>query len=250
MERLNLRTSGLSYNPAVTQTSCVSLPLWSPFQDVPRSSVFYFYLFCFFLIVLLSHLHKANETSLLVLCGSGAGTFKSPDMAAHVSPWLARSSWEGFHTYLGRHSRDTFLSEQDVNERKTQKIPGLWYSHTHAHAAPLSVHRCWCALHHQIVCKSVQKVTARARVREDPDASGAACTGRTRPPPPRHEGGGVPLLHTTLKRVSSRDAGSQRASECTYEAQAARLCGPPQPALAPTPPPLPLADTCLSPRRE
>lgn len=42
MERLNLRTSGLSYNPAVTQTSCVSLPLWSPFQDV----TFYFYLFC------------------------------------------------------------------------------------------------------------------------------------------------------------------------------------------------------------
>lgn len=67
MERLNLRTSGLSYNPAVTQTSCVSLPLWSPFQDVTRSSVFISICFVVvFLIVLLSHLHKAKSNQLVV----------------------------------------------------------------------------------------------------------------------------------------------------------------------------------------
>lgn len=148
-------------------------------------------------------------------------------MPPNISHLLARSSWEGFHTYLGHHSRDTFLSEQDVNERKTQKIPGLWYSHTHththtqAHAVPVSVHRCWCTLHDQIVCKSVQKVAVRVRVREDLGASGAARAGR---PEPGGEfmktngerdaggGGGIPHLHTTNSiHVSLRDAGSRSA---------------------------------------
>lgn len=205
---------------------------------------FYFYLFWGFFFSyrpLISFTQSKIKPACCSLVEVACGTFKNPDMAPNISPWLARSSWEGFHTYLGRHSRDTFLSEQDVNERKTQKIPGLWSSHTHAHAVPLSVHRCWCALHDQIVCKSVQKVTARARVREDPGASGAARTGRTRKFMKANgekrggEGAGSPSPYNGLKHVSSRDAGSRRASECTYEAQAARLCGPPQPALPPPP---------------
>lgn len=211
MERLNLRTSGLSYNPAVTQTSCVSLPLWSPTVSGRHTKQrFYFYLFCccFSYRPLISFTQSKIKPACCSLVEVACGTFKNPDMAPNISPWLARSSWEGFHTYLGRHSRDTFLSEQDVNERKTQKIPGLWYSHTHAHAVPLSVHRCWCALHHQIVCKSVQKVTARARVIEDPGASGAARTGRTRKfmkaNGERHEGGGGGGFPISIQRTQTR----------------------------------------------
>lgn len=164
----------------------------------------YYYLFWFFL----SPSYLIYTKQMKPACGFFVARTKNPDMAPNISPRLARSSWEGFHTYLGRHSRDTFLSEQDVNERKTQKIPGLWCSHTHAHAVPLSVHRCRCVLHDQIVCKSVQKVTARARVREDPDASGATRTGRTRKfmkaNGERHGKGGGGVFPIYIQRTQTR----------------------------------------------
>lgn len=219
------------------------------------------FLFLFVLGVFFSYrpLISFTQSKIKPACCSlvevACGTFKNPDMAPNISPWLARSSWEGFHTYLGRHSRDTFLSEQDVNERKTQKIPGLWSSHTHAHAVPLSVHRCWCALHDQIVCKSVQKVTARARVREDPGASGAARTGRTRKfmkaNGERHGGGGrgrVPHLHTTDSNTFPRVTLGVGAPQSAH--MRPRPLGSVGPRSPRCPPPPTLADMCLSPRRE
>lgn len=116
--------------------------------------------------------------------------------------------------------------------------------HTHIHTRTctrgvlFSVHRCWYALHDQIVCKSVQKVTVRFWVREDPGASGATRTGQAELTNSRRQmlrdtkgwggcwwgGGGI----YRLEHIPSRDAGSQHASECTYEAQAAQLCGAPR----------------------
>lgn len=121
-EQHNLRASGLSYNPAVAQTSCISLPFWSPFQNVTWKIGF----------TLSSYLipctHNNNESRLLFLCNPDICCIpqKCSKFRCDLKHQLLTCAWEGFHTYLGRHSRDTFLSEQDVNERKTQKIQGLW----------------------------------------------------------------------------------------------------------------------------
>lgn len=131
--------------------------------------------------------------------------------------------------------------------------------HTHIHTRTctrgvlFSVHRCWYALHDQIVCKSVQKVTVRFWVREDPGASGATRTGQAELTNSRRQmlrdtkgwggcwwGGGESTDSNTFPRVmlgvSMPQSAHMRPRQLSSVGPPAVCAGSHSPALSPPPP--------------
>ena len=123
------------------------------------------------------------------------------------------------------------------------------HTHTHRRRVLFSVHRCWYALHSQIVCKSVQKVTVRVWVREDPDALGATSTGQADLTNSKRQ-----MLRDTKEGRGEGRGGLRTPTRflawCWESAhmrpRQLRSVGPPQSALAPTPPTPTLPDICVS----
>lgn len=129
------------------------------------------------------------------------------------------------------------------------------HTHTCTRGVLFSVRRCWYALHDQIVCKSVQKVTVRVRVREDPDASGVTRTGQAELTNSQRQmlrdkkgwwwcrvgwwwcrvGGGQSSDSNTFPCVM---LGVSMPQSAHMRPRQLSSVGPPQSALAPTPPAL------------
>lgn len=118
-------------------------------------------------------------------------------------------------------------------------------THTCTHGVLFSVHRCWYALHHQIVCKSVQKVTVRLRVREDLDASGATRGGQAELTNSRRQmlrdtkgvgGGGLEGLSSDSNTFPCVMLGVSTPQGAHLRPRQLSSVGPLQSALAPTPP--------------